>query len=101
MLKLGTMCDAELLTAQTAAVEYQAEDAFILKLNPLLTGEAIQPSPLLTGMAELLGLTLNGEIQQQGAQLQHLRAADRHAADAMAAAEAFLLLTPFPDCRWY
>ena len=55
-----------------------------------LTSRAIQPAALLTGAGQLLALALDGEIEQQRPQLQHLGAADDDAIEAMAAAEAAL-----------
>ena len=59
-----------------------------------LTSRAIQPAALLTGAGQLLALALDGEIEQQGPQLQHLGAADDDAIEAMAAAEAALQQAP-------
>ena len=60
---------------------------------PLISG-AIQPAALLTGAGQLLALALDGEIEQQGPQLQHLGAADDDAIEAMATAEAALQQAP-------
>ncbi len=60
----------------------------------LLAGEAIQPAALLAGAAQLLGLALDGEIEQQGAQLQHLAAAHHHPVEAVAAGEPVVLQAP-------
>ena len=43
------------------------------------SAESIQPTFLLTRPRQLLGLTLNGEIDQQGAQNQQLLTIDHHA----------------------
>ena len=59
-----------------------------------VTGEAIEAAPLLAGPAQLLGLALHGEIQQQRPQLQHLAAAHHHPVEPVAAAEPPLLQPP-------
>ena len=58
--------------------------------------EAVQPAPLLTGPRQLLGLPLNGEIQQQRAQLLDLGPVDRHPIEPVAAAEPLLAEAPLP-----
>lgn len=65
-------------------------------LGQALTGEAIQPAALLAGAAQLLGLALDGEIEQQRPQLQHLAAAHHHAIEPVAAGEPALLEPPVP-----
>ena len=59
-----------------------------------VVAEAIQPAALLPGPGQLLGLTLNRELQQQRPQFQQLGAADDHTVDAAAAADAFLKAAP-------
>jgi hypothetical protein len=58
------------------------------------SGEAVQPAALLAGAGQLLGLALDGEIQQQRAQFHHLAAADRHAVEPMPAEGLALLEAP-------
>ena len=60
----------------------------------LLTGEAIQPTALLARATQLLGLALDGEIEQQGPQLQHLAAAHHHPVEPVAAGEPAVLEPP-------
>ena len=62
----------------------------------LLAGEAIEPAPLLAGTGQLLGLALNREIEQQGAQIQHLGPTDDDAIEPMATAEPFIPQPPVP-----
>ena len=63
--------------------------------RPLIRpSEPIEPATLLARAGQLLGLALNGEIEKQGAQIQHLAAADRHAIEPMPTGEAPLLQTP-------
>ena len=57
---------------------------------------AIQPAALLAGPGQLLGLTLNREIQQQRPQILNLGATNNHAIEAVAASEPFLMEAPFP-----
>ena len=57
-------------------------------------GEAVEPAALLAGPGQLLGLTLHGEIQQQGAELQHLAPSDRHAIEPVATDRPSLLQAP-------
>ena len=49
----------------------------------------------MAGPAQLLGLALNGEIEQQGPQLLHLGAANDHAIEPVPTGEPLLLQTPF------
>ena len=58
------------------------------------TAQTIKPAALLTGPCELLGLPLNGEINEQGTQRQDLLTVDRHAIDAGPAREAIVLTPP-------
>ena len=57
--------------------------------------ESVQPTFLLTRPRQLLGLTLNGEIDQQGTQNQQLLTIDHHAIEPRSTAETFLLTPPF------
>ncbi len=59
-----------------------------------VTGEAIQPAALLARAAQLLGLPLDGEIEQQGPQFQHLAAAHHHPIEPVAAGEPAVLEPP-------
>ena len=56
--------------------------------------KTIQPAALLTGPRQLLGLALNREIEQQGAQLLDLGPAHHHAIKPIAAAQALLREAP-------
>ena len=57
---------------------------------------AIKPAPLLAWPRQLLGLPLNGEIQQQRPQILNLGTTDNHAIEAVAAREPLLTEAPFP-----
>ena len=58
--------------------------------------EAVQPAPLLARSAQLLGLALHGEIQQQGPQLLNLGPTHRHTVETMAAGQSLLGEPPLP-----
>ena len=57
--------------------------------------KTVQPTALLTRPSQLLGLTLDGQVQQKGAQGLNLLTVDRNAIESMTTAEAIVLLAPF------